>query len=124
MFVFTRLRSDSLAPPFFSSVSQASWTSSTSVSTRAWREVELDQGAQHLHVLGLRRHRVGGQHPAALGRHLPGDVELVEGLVLGSARLKATSGSCSSPAPITLKRPISSIRSASRFAFDCITSIT
>ena len=37
----------------------------------------LDQRPQHFHVFGVGRHRVGGQHPAALGRELPGDVELV-----------------------------------------------
>ena len=37
----------------------------------------LDQRPQHFHVFGVGGHRVGGEHPAALGRELPGEVELV-----------------------------------------------
>src|SRR4051794_13810071 len=44
---------------------------------------ELDQRAHHLHVVGVRRHGVGGQHPAALGGQLERDVELVVGVLLG-----------------------------------------
>src|SRR3954471_13569963 len=44
---------------------------------------ELYQRPHHLHVVGVRGHRVGGDHPAALGRQLEGDVELVVGVLLG-----------------------------------------
>src|SRR6266540_1383292 len=40
-------------------------------------QVELNERTHHLHVVGIRRHGVGGHHPAALGRQLEGDVELV-----------------------------------------------
>src|SRR5690349_1713793 len=43
----------------------------------------LDQGAHDLHVLRVRGQRVGGDHPAAFGGELPGDV----GLVIGAAVL-------------------------------------
>ena len=43
----------------------------------------LDQRPHHLHLLGVGRHRVGGEHPAALGRELPGDVELVVVVLAG-----------------------------------------
>ena len=40
-------------------------------------ERQLHQRAHDRHVLGVRRQRVGRDHPAALGRELRGDVELV-----------------------------------------------
>jgi hypothetical protein len=43
----------------------------------------LDEGAQDFHVFRVRRHRVGGEHPATLRRELPGDVELVVVLLSG-----------------------------------------
>ena len=43
----------------------------------------LDQGAHDRHVLGVGRQRVGRDHPATLGRQLPGDVELVVVLLAG-----------------------------------------
>src|SRR4051812_23719572 len=43
----------------------------------------LDQRAHHLYVVGVRRERVGGHHPATFGRQLPGDVELVVVLLFG-----------------------------------------
>ena len=42
----------------------------------------LDEGAQDLHLLGLRREGVRRNHPASLRRELPGDVGLVVGGVV------------------------------------------
>src|SRR2546425_8384221 len=43
----------------------------------------LDERPHDLDVLGVWRQGVGGDHPAALGRELPGDVELVVARLLG-----------------------------------------
>ena len=46
-------------------------------------ERQLDQRAHDRHVVGVRRQRVGGDHPAALGGELRRDVELVVVALLG-----------------------------------------
>ena len=81
--VLTSLRSDSLTGPFSSSVLIAARDVLVEGVDQRAAEVELHQGAHHLHVLGVRRHRVGGHHPAPLRGQLEGDVELVVGVLLG-----------------------------------------
>ena len=57
--------------------------SAASVSTSECPSVSLHQRAHDRDVVGVRRQRVGGHHPAALGRELRGDVELVVVVLAG-----------------------------------------
>ena len=75
--VLTCLRSEGWAPPFSSSVAQAWSMSSASRSTCSRLSVSLTSARSTFTPVGVGRQRVGGQHPAALGRELPGEVELV-----------------------------------------------
>ena len=57
--------------------------SSASVVASAWLSVSLTSARMIFTCCGVGRQRVGGHHPASLGRELPGDVELVVVLLLG-----------------------------------------